>query len=727
MSRLVGAQKARGEGVAAARVPQIMQMEAVECGAACLAMVCAYYGKWLPLSEARVLCGVGRDGARAGNIARAAQKLGFEVHAYRFAPERLRQKATFPCIVHWNSYHFVVIRGFKGGKVLVNDPARGEYKCSLDDFSSSFTGVCVCLQPTADFEPGGMRPSLLKFAARSLRDAKEPLAFVAFTTLIAAVVGLMNPTMSQVFITRLLEQQNYRLVAPFMTVLVGVCAVQVIASALSDVYLRKIQGKMDVTAASGFMWKLLHLPLEFFAQRSVGDIAGRLATASTLSQTLVRLLAPLLVNVGMLVVYMVIMICYSPLLAAVGFAATALNIVAALLVAKKCVEISRVQARDAANLRAATHAGLQTVETIKASGAENGFFRQWAVYQAQANEQRVRGQNIASLMECVPQAASSASNALVLVLGLSLVIGGEFTVGMVLASQGFLAQFFNPAQQMVNSFQSFAEMRADMERMDDVMESEQDPSFAVDGFASPGFEPQGRIVLSDVDFGYNRQDMPLLSGFDLVVEAGCSVAIVGASGSGKSTVGDLIAGLARPWSGTVSVDSVCLSQIDRQILTSMLCVVSQDACVMADTVANNIRLWDESIGDEQVECAARDAAIHDDIMHMEGGYSHLLAEGGRNLSGGQRQRIEIARALARNPRVLVMDEATSALDAKTESIVMENIRNRGITLVIIAHRLSTLRDCDQIVVLDHGAAIERGSHEELIAAGGAYAELVRQG
>lgn len=773
MARLVGAQKARGEGVAASRVPQIMQMESVECGAACLAMVCAYYDKWLPLAEVRRACGVGRDGAKAGNIARAAQKLGFTVHAYRFEPDRLREKATFPCIVHWNAYHFVVVRGFRGSKVLVNDPARGQYVFSAQEFDASFTGICICLQPGAGFQVEGRRPSLARFAARNLASAKEALAFVAFTTLIAAVVGLMNPVFSQVFVTRLLEQQNLQLVVPFMAVLVGVCAVQVIASALSDVYLRKIQGKLDVAAASGFFWKLLHLPLGFFAQRSVGDISSRLATTARLSQNLVSLLAPLVVNAGMLVVYLAIMIGYSPLLAGIGFAATAVNIAAASLVTNKRVEISRVQARDMANVSAATLAGMQTIETIKASGAENGFFRQWAVYQAQANQQKVRGQNLAAVLGVVPAAASAVANAFVLVVGLLLVLEGEFTVGMVLAFQGYLAQFAAPAQQMVDSLAAFAQMRVDMERIDDVMGAEDDVPLAVDAgdgaragapaatSAGEGAqvgvcveaglraevvagakasapaeaaaraalpdEPAGRVELAGVTFGYNVQDKPLIAGFDLVVEPGTSVALVGASGSGKSTVGNLVAGLSQPWSGAVAIDGVRLQDIPRDVLTSMLSVVSQQASVFADTVANNIRLWDASISNAQVERAARAAAIHDDIMRMEGGYQHVLAEGGRNLSGGQRQRIEIARALAREPKVLVMDEATSALDSKTESVVMDNIRQRGITLVIVAHRLSTVRACDQIVVLDNGAVIERGTHDELMAAAGAYADLVRQG
>lgn len=722
-----GVQKVRGEGIAAGRVPQIMQMEAVECGAACLNMVCAYYGKWLPLEEVRRICGVGRDGAKASNIARAAQKLGFEVHAYRFEPERLREKATFPCIVHWNAYHFVVLRGFRADKALINDPAKGAYTCSWDDFDASFTGVCICLQPSDAFEPEGSKPSLVRYAAKNLKGAQEALAFVAFTTLIAAAVGLLNPALSQMFINRLLVQQNNQLAAPFFAVLAGICMVQVIAAALSDVYLRKVQGKLNVTAASGFLWKALHLPLDFYAQRSTNDVSGRLFTAAGISQNLVILLGPLTVTAGMLAVYLVIMVCYSPLLAVVGFAATGVNIAASALVARKRTEISRVQARDAANLNAATFAGIKTVETIKATGADNGFFRQWASYQAQANAQQVHGQNISALLDIVPQAASSIANAVVLVLGLLLVMEGQFSVGMVLAFQGYLAQFAASAQQMIDSLQAFTEMRVDMERVEDVMQAQDDPCFrATQGGASLE-QPRGRLELSSVMFGYNALEKPLIRDVSLSIEPGCSVAIVGASGSGKSTVASLIAGLCQPWSGQITLDDQPLASIPHTAFVSAVSMVSQDAHLVAGSVADNIRLWDASISDEQVQAAARIAAIHDDIVRMEGGYRYQLAERGRNLSGGQRQRIEIARALAKSPRVLILDEATSALDAQTESLVMSNIRKQGITLIIVAHRLSTVRACDQIVVLDHGGAIERGTHDQLMAADGAYANLVRQG
>lgn len=727
--KLFQPRRPRGEGQTAGRVPQVMQMESVECGAACLAMVCAYWGKWVPLDELRRMCGVGRDGAKAGNIARAAQRLGMEVHAYRFEPERLREKATFPCIVHWNAYHFVVVRGFKRGRVLINDPARGAYTCDWEEFDRSFTGVCICMQPGEAFEPGGARPSVRRFILENLRDAKGALAFVAFTTLLSAFVGLMNPAFSQVFVTRLLVERNENWLAPFMAVLVGVCVIQVATAVLSAVYLLKVQGKLDVSAASRFMWKALHLPVDFFSQRSVGDVSGRMSTTTRVSKELVSLVAPLVINMGMLAVYLVILVCYSPMLASVGLAATLVNVACAIMVARQRTEISRVQARDWANLSAASLAGIQTIETIKASGAENGFFRQWAVYQAQANTQTVRSQNLSVSLGVVPQVASAVSNALVLVLGLLLVMQGEFTVGMVLAFQGYLAQFAAPAQQLVESLQALSEMRVDIERIEDVLTAQDDPALAAQGESvpKPASLSQGRLEMRDVSFGYNALEAPLIKGLNLVVEPGRSVALVGGSGSGKSTIASLADGLVQPWEGQILLDGVDTRHVPRDAFTYAVSMVCQEPTIFAGTVADNIAMWDPAVSDAQIMRAARDAALHDEVLAMPGGYRHMLAEGGANLSGGQRQRVEIARALVRDPRILILDEATSALDAQTEERVMHAVRARGITLLIVAHRLSTVRDCDEIVVLDHGEVVERGRHDELMAAGGAYAALVRQG
>lgn len=709
-----------------AKVPVVMQLEALECGAAALAMVMAYYEKWVPLEQVRSDCGVSRDGSNAKSIYLAAQRYGFDVKAYRRSPEAFKEKGQYPCIIHWNMNHFVVLDGFKGKWVYLNDPARGAVRVTWEEFDQSFTGITIVPTPSADFVPSGKRKSVLAFAKKRLTGAGAAVAFVMITTAITFLFGIINSTTARVFMDRILTRIDEDWLYPFICLLILLAVIQLVVAWAQTIYSLKINGKMAAVGSSSYMWKVLRLPIEFFSQRMAGDIQGRLVLNESIAGTLVNTFAPLLLNSVMLVFYLALMISQSPLLTLVGFAAMLLNIVMARVISRKRINISRAQLRDQGKLASATTSGIQMIETIKASGAEEGFFQQWAGYQASVNKQDVRTAETNQYWGIIPNLLSSVANYAVLVLGLYLTMQGDFTLGAVLMFQGFLSSFMSPAQTLVSAGQTIMEMRAQMERVEDVMEYPDDPYAVEEADAEPPALQKlgGAIELQHVTFGYSRLAKPLIDDFSLSIEAGDRIAFVGASGCGKSTLSKLISGLYQPWSGQILFDGKTRDEYPRDVMTGSLSVVDQDIVLFEDTIANNIRLWDNTIEDSDVVAAATDAQLHGEILGMNGGYQHRITSDGRDLSGGQRQRLEITRVLATNPTVIILDEATSALDAKTEYDVVRSIEDRGITCIVIAHRLSTVRDCDTIIVLDHGRAIELGTHEELMEKNGVYAQMV---
>ena len=709
-----------------ARVPVIMQMEALECGAASLAMVMAYYGKWIPLEQVRLDCGVSRDGSNAKNMLIAARNYGFEAQGFRCETEALREDIALPCIIHWNFNHFVVLNGFRGNYAWINDPAKGEVRIPIEEFDSAFTGICLQIVPGPDFHPSGKRRSTLAFARSRLKGAAAAVAFVLLSTVIGYLFGIINPVFSRFFMDHLLTGENRELLLPFIGLMVLMGIIQVTASWIQAVYALKINGKMTVVGSSEYMWKVLRMPMEFFSQRLAGDILQRQGTNATIASTLVTTLTPLLLNTIMMIVYLVVMLRSSLLLTAVGIVTIILNMIVSRIVSAKRVNITRVQMRDAGKLAAATVSGIQMVETIKASGAENGYFQKWAGYQASVNTQRVRFVRLNQYLGIIPSALSAIADALVMILGVLLSMQGKFTLGSIMLFHGFLNSFMAPAMTLISAGQSLQEMRTDMERVEDVMRYPTDPAFSDTPVSDEAdySKLSGEVELKNVTFGYSRLGEPLIRDFSMHVKRGSRVAFVGPSGCGKSTLSKLISGLYRPWSGEILFDGKPILEIDRSVFTGSVAVVDQEIVLFEDTIANNIKMWDESIEDFEMILAARDAQIYDDIMAREGGFRGRLTEGGKDLSGGQRQRLEIARVLAQDPSIIIMDEATSALDARTEYELVKAVKDRGITCIVIAHRLSTIRDCDEIIVLDHGQVVERGTHEELMALGGAYTELV---
>ncbi|MBQ2626536.1 MAG: ATP-binding cassette domain-containing protein, partial [Eubacterium sp.] len=616
---------------------------------------------------------------------------------------------------------------FRRNKAIINDPARGTVAVSMEEFDQSFTGIVLAVVPDEEvFEPSGKRKSTVEFAARRLRGAGAAVIFMMLMSLITYLFGIINPVMTRIFMDRLLTGQNPEWFYPFIILLAVLCVIQLAAQWMQTIYSLKINGKMAVIGSTSYMWKLMRLPMSFFSQRMTGDILQRQDTNATIAGTLVNTVAPLALNTGMMVFYLVLMLRYSPLLTLIGLASVLIELLMARYISNKRVNLMRVQVRDEGKLASATLAGISMTETIRAAGAENGFFRKWSGYQASVNTQNVRFTNMNAKLGVIPLFIEHSANYLVLFFGVYFAMQGNFTLGMITVFQGFMQSFMAPASTLIGASQTIQEMRTQMERVEDVMQYPDDP-YVKDQEISETTDYAkllGNVEVKNVTFGYSPLAQPVIRNFSMSLKQGNAVAIVGASGCGKSTISKLISGLYTPWAGEILFDGKPISDIHRSVFAGSLAVVDQDIILFEDTIAANIRMWDPSIEDFEVILAARDAQIHDDILQRPGGYKGKLTENGKDLSGGQRQRLEIARVLAQDPSIIILDEATSALDAKTEYDVVKAIRDRGITCIIIAHRLSTIRDCDEIIVLEKGVVKERGTHDELYAKGGVYTDLI---
>lgn len=714
-------------GTRRVKTPTVLQMEAVECGAAALAIVLGYYGRIVPLEELRVACGVSRDGSKASNIVKAARGYGMAAKGYKREPEAL-DSLPLPFIVFWNFDHFLVVEGFGKRGVWVNDPAAGPRVVSYEEFDRSFTGVALTFEPGADFRKGGARPSLLAAMRERLRGSEWALAFIVLASLALVVPGLLVPIFSQIFVDQYLVQRSEGIIGPLLLAMVLAALLRTALTFLQQHYLLRLQNKLAMSMSGTFMWHVLRLPMVFYAQRYAGEVGSRVAINDQIAQLLSGQLATTALNVVTVIFYLALMFYYDVVLTLIAVSFAALNIAALLYFSRKRIDTNQRLLRDRGKLAGVSMGGLQTIETLKATGRESDFFARWAGLQAKLLDAQQGLNSYTQVLSAVPMVLAALNTAAILGIGGLRVMEGDLTLGMLVAFQVLMASFTAPIAQMVALGSTLQEAQGDLARVDDVLRYRTDPRTEPDAPepAQPGTPSRlsGRLELRGVAFGYNPLGPPLIEDFDLTLKPGSRVALVGASGSGKSTVAKLVSGLYSPWEGEIRFDGRQGAEIPRGLMTASLAVVDQDIFLFEGTVRENLTLWDHTVPESSIIQAARDAYIHEDVVARPEGYDSRVDEGGANFSGGQRQRLEIARALVGEPTLLVLDEATSALDPTTERAIDDNLRRRGCTCLIVAHRLSTIRDCDEIIVLDGGKVVQRGTHEQMRNVDGPYSRLI---
>lgn len=709
------------------RVPTILQMEAVECGAACLAMVLAHHGKWVPLEELRVACGVSRDGSKAKNLVQAARRYDLVAEGWRTEPDKLAGK-PLPAILFWEFNHFVVLEGVGRKVVYLNDPASGPRTVTHEEFDSAFTGVMLTMAPGPDFQPSGERTNVWGAVREQLAPSRGAVVFLVLAGIAALVPGIFVPAATKVFVDDILVRHLTDWMRPLLLGLACAALLGGLLSWLQGYFLARLQWKLGVSLGLKLTWHLLRLSPSFFAQRYAGDIASRLATTERACDLIGSQVSAMLVTGLATLFYGALMAVYDPVLAGIGLALALFNAVFARLVARRQEDAARTVMREYAALGSLSISGIQSIETLKATASEDDFLNRWANAQARTMNAVHRSQLPLQLLDLIPRALGALTMAAILGVGGWRVMEGLITIGTLAAFQTVLSSFLSQVSGLVGVASGMRELRVAMERVDDVLryplDRRLDPTFAEAAETAPR-RLSGAVEITDLAYGYNPLDPPLVEGFSLTVAPGARIALVGPSGSGKSTIARLIVGLADHWAGEIAFDGQPADRILPGVRAASIAYVEQSVVLMEGTVRENLTLWDPRVSERTIVEAARDAGLHDTIAARPGGYDAPVSEGGSNWSGGQAQRLEIARALVGEPSILVLDEATSALDAATEAAILDNLRRRGCTIILVTHRLSAIRDCDEILVLDRGRIVQRGSHEALYHQPGTYGELIR--
>ena len=714
------------------KVPTILQMEATECGAACLAMILAHYGLWVPLEKLRQECGVNRDGSKASCVIRAARNRHCKANGYRWTCDYLLEHISdkpFPLIIHWEFNHFVVLEGIKDGVAYLNDPAIGQRTVEWDDFITSYTGISLKIVPDDNFKKEGKRYNIFKEVLKKLFLDKWAALFIILLELFAIIPGLASPVFNQIFMDEIITRKHPEWMFNFCLAMTISFVITGIISFLRSVILTSWQRKLTLSDSSSYFWHLLRLPMQFFQQRYAAEVADRVGYNESIAEVLSGSAATAVLDLIVAIFYLLLLLQYNVTLTLIGVAFSSLGFIMFFAMRRRLTDLNMRIQQDAGKAYGVSMNGLRMIETIKANGDESDFFTKWAGYQTKVLSASQETTLWSISITLLPTLLGGINGALIMTFGGFSIMDGAMTAGMFMAFQNLMGSFQAPVNNIMGLASTLQTTEMQMQRLNDVI------NYEVDSLNYPKDEKEksfpynrlsGELDIKDVNFGYSPLEPPLLQNFDLHIGSGEWVAVVGSSGSGKSTLAKIVTGLYEEWSGTIAFDGVERKKLPRAVILNSLSAVDQDIFLITGTIAENIALFDKSLSKNDIIKAAKDACIHEDILKLDGGYDAMVSEGGLNFSGGQRQRLEIARALAINPSFLVLDEATSALDPITEKKVLENIRHRGCSCLIIAHRLSTIRDCDEIIVLSYGKVVERGIHREMVKHDGPYRQLIEE-
>lgn len=721
------AKKKRPRRVGRVKTPVQYQMEVSECGAASLSMILQYYGKYVPLEELRVETGVSRNGCNAKNIYLAGEHYGMNVVASRRDVNRLLAKNHPPCMLHWNYSHFVVFEGVRFGKFYINDPMRGRRKLTRKEFEESYSGVVLEFTPGENFVRDGKKKSLAHFVFERVKGQKTAIAALILLGIALIVPGILSPVFGQVFTDYILVKGNKTWLKWLILMMLCSMLFDAYFTYISTKISLHLRTKLTLITTDSMLSHMFRLPMEFFEQRFAGDLVGRVYNNIAVSSFLSGQMVSITINVLTSALYLAIMLAYSVKLSIIGVVFSVISVLIASLTSRKMVDMTYKFAMDRGRLNGHLYNGLSASASIKAVGAEGEYVGRLLGYYSEValNDQKLG--RIQTILDTIPGAISSANTVLLLIFGSREIMLGNLTPGGMMAFAGFLGSFSSPFSSIVSFVRNMQQVKNDMARVEDVMRYKEDENYTSKKDESlNGKKLSGDILLEKISFAYGKLDTPFIRNFNMHVKCGQSVALVGTSGCGKSTISKMLSGLYRPWSGKIQFDNKDIDTIPSEVINSSVAVVTQNIALFDGSIYDNITTWNKGIREEDVIRAAKDACINDEILLKKDGYDTLLSENGSNISGGQRQRLEIAKALAINPTILILDEATSSLDAVTEKKIIDNIKRRGCTSVIVAQRLSTIRDCDEIIVMENGKITERGNHETLLALDGVYKKLISE-